>query len=75
MAGEILEVLAISQYTKDGEVKKRFTKCGIMFPLRDGSGYSMRLDASAVSGEYLAKVKTDRKDSGAPTGNPSDIPF
>ena len=55
-----LEVMAISTYTKDGEQKKRFTKVGIAFPLRDGTGFTMRLDAAATSGEYLVKPKQDR---------------
>jgi hypothetical protein len=76
---DIMEVLAISQYEKDGEKKKRFTKCGVAFPLRDKPGFSMRLDASAVSGEYLIKPKDDRREGGGSGGNTAtgggDIPF
>ena len=60
MNTQILEVLAISAYEKDGASKKRFTKVGVAFPLKDGTGFSMRLDAAATSGEYLVKPKQDR---------------
>lgn len=58
---DVYDVLAISQYEKDGAPKKRFTRVGVAFPLRDGTGFSVRLDAAAVSGEYLIKPKQDRQ--------------
>jgi len=58
---QVYEVLAISQYEKAGEQKKRFTKVGVAFPLKDGTGFSMRLDAAGTTGEYLLKVKQDRQ--------------
>ena len=70
MANEMHEVIAISTYEKNGEQKKRFTRVGVAWPLRDKPGFSMRLDASAVSGEYLIKPKD--RDQG---GNDKDIPF
>lgn len=61
MSGEVFDVVAITKYQKDGVEKTRYTRCGVAFPLKDGSpGMTVRLDAHPVSGQLIIKPKQDR---------------
>lgn len=64
---EIYEVLGITEYTTrdTNEKKPRFTKIGVMFPRKNGDGFTMTLDGHVTSGRYLIKLKDDSRGQGS----------
>jgi hypothetical protein len=47
------EVKTVVEYEKDGQKKSRWIKCGVAFPLRNGEGFSVTLDALPVNGKLV----------------------
>lgn len=70
------EVFTVSEYTKDGEKKSRWTKVGVAFPNKDGS-LSVLLEALPVNGRLQIRDPRpkDGDRAGARSYNPDADPF
>ena len=71
---ERLEAKTVREYTdSNGEVKKAWTKCGVAFPFKQGTGYMLKLDSFPVNGELvLTPPFKDDKDGGGGAAPPKD---
>lgn len=56
------------EYESGGETRVSWTRCGVMFPLREKDGYKIILDAAPINGELVAFPPKDRDDSGGGSG-------
>lgn len=79
-----LDAIMVQEYTgRDGEKKSSFTKIGVAFPLKSGSGYQAILHAvpAAVDGQIkilLMEPRQDNRQSGGSqqsSGGFDDTPF
>jgi len=50
-----MDVLTVREYEANGEKKKAFTRIGAAFPLRNGGGFSVTLDALPIGNHLLIK--------------------
>lgn len=51
-----LDALMVRSYTKNGEEKRQYTRLGVAWPLANGEGYRLQLDALPVPTIYEGKV-------------------
>lgn len=66
------EVSTVSEYEQNGEKKTRWTRVGVLFPLKNKDGFQIILEALPVNGKLVAMPPRE-KDRG---GNGSDsTPF
>lgn len=74
---DYLEVNIVSKYkTKDGEEKNRWVKVGVAFPMKNGPGYSLRLDFPIVSLPGVSDlVLAPKKDFDGPKKKNDDVAF
>lgn len=56
------EVKTTSEYEQNGEKKTRWTKIGVGFPLKNGEGFSILLDALPVNGKLVMMPPRERED-------------
>lgn len=66
MASEKMDLLTGREYEANGETKTAWTKCGVMFPSKDGEGWSIMLDALPVNGKMIARKPLPPRDGDAP---------
>jgi hypothetical protein len=48
-----LNVFTVEEYERDGKTQKRWTKIGAAFPHKEGSGFSIELQAFPVDGRLV----------------------
>lgn len=62
------DLLTVREYERNGEKKTSFTKIGVMFPNRNGDGFTISLDALPIPTSdgcrILAKPPQERENSG-----------
>ena len=73
MAGKRLDVLTVREYEQNGEKKSAWTRIGVAFQSKDGSGWDLILDALPMSGKVFMREPKAR-DNGSGSGN-SGAPF
>lgn len=58
------EVKTVSEYEQNGQKKTRWTKVGVAFPLRNGDGFSIILDALPTNGKLVMMPPREREGGG-----------
>lgn len=61
---DMYEVKTAVEYEKGGEKKTRWVRVGVGFPLRNGNGFSILLDALPVNGKLVMMPPREREESG-----------
>lgn len=59
---EYLNVFTVEEYEKDGEAARNWTKVGVAFPHKDGSGFNIQLRALPTDGKLVLFPPRDEED-------------